>query len=155
MASGGARPRSGPPKDPNAVRRPNGTDVRMLPAAGFEGPVPAWPLDGLSDRESELWELSWRMPQAAAWSELRLEWAVALYVRSLVRAEEVDSTPPARTLVRQLMDDLGLTAGGLAKNGWRIGPAEVLGSVSSPSVPVEEAGGSVRDRLKVVRDGAA
>ena len=48
MASGGARARSGPPKDPDALRRDRKSDAKWktLPAAGREGPPPEWPLSG-------------------------------------------------------------------------------------------------------------
>jgi hypothetical protein len=156
MPSGGARARSGPAKDPNAVRRPNGTDVRLLPAGGREGDVPVWPLDGQSDRESVLWVELWAMPQAVVWEEQRLEWSVAMYVRALAAAEQLKASVPARTLVRQFMDDLGLTAGGMARNGWRIGPAvAVSGEVEKVAVSGAVEAGSVRDRLKLVTDGVA
>lgn len=49
MAKGGARVNSGPPPDPNALRRDRNRDLDKdgwltLPASGFDGDVPAWPL---------------------------------------------------------------------------------------------------------------
>lgn len=48
MASGGARARSGPPKDPEALRRDRKSDAKwtILPAEGRNGPTPEWPLSG-------------------------------------------------------------------------------------------------------------
>lgn len=110
-------------------------------------------MKGKSKRESDLWVSVWSMPQAVVWEEQRLEWTVAMYVRSLTHAEKPDSTPPARTLVRQFMDDLGLTAGGMAKNGWRI--ASEPAKPAKADVPAGDKSESVRDRLKLVRDGVA
>lgn len=48
MASGGARARSGPAPDPNALRRDRKTDAKwtVLSAEGRDGPPPEWPLSG-------------------------------------------------------------------------------------------------------------
>jgi hypothetical protein len=44
---GGARARSGPPPDPQALRRDrDGKNWIVLPAAGRDGPAPEWPLTG-------------------------------------------------------------------------------------------------------------
>lgn len=50
MASGGARARSGPAKDPDALRRDRKDDARwkLLPAEGRKGPTPDWPLSGVA-----------------------------------------------------------------------------------------------------------
>lgn len=47
MPRGGARVNSGPTPDPNALRRDRAGDREgwtYLPAAGFTGPIPGWPL---------------------------------------------------------------------------------------------------------------
>lgn len=47
MPRGGARVNSGPPPDPDALRRDRPEDKAgwtLLPAEGFRGPVPEWPL---------------------------------------------------------------------------------------------------------------
>ena len=70
MSSGGARARSGPPPDPNALRRDRPSDRDgwvTLPAEGRQGDAPEWPLVGQSDREAELWAAEWRRPQAVQW----------------------------------------------------------------------------------------
>jgi hypothetical protein len=50
MARGGARARSGPPPDPNALRRDRKDDAAwiILPAAGRQGDPPEWPLTGMA-----------------------------------------------------------------------------------------------------------
>lgn len=47
MPKGGARVNSGPPPDPNALRRDRPSDKNgwiTLPAGGYDGPIPDWPL---------------------------------------------------------------------------------------------------------------
>lgn len=150
MAQGGARARSGPAPDPDALRRERDSGGWVkLPAAGRMAPVPLWPLTEPTDRELSLWDAEWRRPQALMWERNGQQLEVALYVRSLVAAESKDAPTIARTLVRQQQEALGLSVPGLHRNRWLIEavadrPAEVRSSASS------------RSRLKVVErvDGA-
>lgn len=151
MASGGARSRSGPARDPNALRRDRPSDKAdwiVLPAAGREGPVPEWPI-GPGDpekvnhpRELVLWAELWGLPQAVEWERLRQERDVALYVRLLALAE---AEGPKGTELRIRGDDLGVSMAGMAKRLWRL---ESDADRAGPSV--KPAGRSGRDRLKVV-----
>src|SRR4051812_30099693 len=105
MPSGGARARSGPAPDPNALRRDrDGADWTHLPSAGRQGDPPAWPLARPAKRELELWSSEWQRPQAVVWEANGQALEVALYVRTLVDAEAKDAPVSARTLVRQQMD---------------------------------------------------
>src|SRR5881394_2153324 len=95
MPKGGARNRSGPRADPTSGRSDRrGYSLTALPAQGYDGPVPEFPLPRRSvyywsvedkqrvrcfdveatahvrERELELWEWAWRTPQACAWSLL-------------------------------------------------------------------------------------
>jgi hypothetical protein len=151
MPSGGARSRSGPAPDPNALRRdrPDDAGWRKLPAVGREGDVPEWPLSDASGRELELWEAEWSRPQAVVWEENGQEVEVALFVRSLVDAELPRATAATRTLVRQQMEALGLTVPGMARNRWMIVEDE------APARRKPKGRGSARDRLKVVESGEA
>jgi hypothetical protein len=146
MPSGGARSRSGPAPDPNALRRDRKDDGewRRLPASGREGDVPGWPLSDASGRELELWASEWRRPQAVVWEENGQEVEVALFVRSLVDAEAPRATAATRTLVRQQMEALGLTVPGMARNRW------VIVGDEAPARRQSRGRGSARDRLKVV-----
>lgn len=68
MPKGGARARSGPAPDPNALRRERDVgEWTILPADGRPGSAPEWPLRGQSDREVELWDAMWSKPQALMW----------------------------------------------------------------------------------------
>lgn len=152
MPKGGARVRSGPARDPNALRRDThgGDEWTVLPKAGREGETPDWPLRDPSGRELELWDQHWKMPQAVMWERSQLFHAVALYVRNLTAAEIAGSPANRATLVRQFMDDLGLTEGGLAKNRWRVGEPE-----SDAKSRPRTKSASARDRLKVVQGGGS
>ena len=93
MARGGARNRSGPTADPNSGRSDaRGYSLTALPAEGYDGPAPEFPLmsrrvmrwvhedksryqvvdeettEVVTNRELELWEWAWSTPQACAWS---------------------------------------------------------------------------------------
>src|SRR4051812_9777434 len=99
MASGGARPRSGPPPDPNALRRDRSTDAEWttLPAAR-SGPIPVWPLFVKpGPAEQSHWDALWRKPQAVQWEANGQEVEVALYVRSLSEAEIPGAASNLRT----------------------------------------------------------
>src|SRR5690606_10612763 len=88
MPKGGARTRSGPPPDPNALRRArDASEWTVLPAAGRQGPPPEWPLPTSSRRERDVWAELWTRPQAVVWERQRQHHEVALYVRRLVEAE--------------------------------------------------------------------
>lgn len=148
MASGGARAHSGPAPDPNALRRERDkAEWRRLPAAGREGEPPAWPLSRPTARERTLWGREWRRPQAIVWGENGQEVEVAMFVRALAVAERTKAPVTSRTLVRQLMDSLGLTVPGLRMNRWVIDGAE---STTTTNTPAVAGGQSIRDRLSLV-----
>jgi len=146
MAKGGARARSGPPPDPDSLTQADG-EWTVLPASGRVGEVPPWPLDDAQERELDLWADEWSRPQAIMWDKLGAEIEVAIYVRSLVKAEQHDAPTSARTLLRQLQESLGLSMPGLLRNRWRIGEPV-------PSAPAAQGRSpSSRDRLRVVGGG--
>lgn len=121
MPKGGARTRSGPAPDPNALARAHDKGEWIdLPAEGREGEPPEWPLSKPLKREGELWETMWRKPQAVMWEAQGQEFEVAIYVRRLCEAEKRGSAVNLSTLVRQMSDSLGLTTPGLRSNRWRI-----------------------------------
>lgn len=110
MPSGGARSRSGPAPDPNALRRDRKNDVgwTLLPSS-YDGDVPDWPLAGGSDRELALWETFWRKPQAVLWTLNGQVYEVAMHVRTFAEAEQPKASTQLRILVRQQADALLLT----------------------------------------------
>lgn len=150
MPQGGARARSGPAPDPNALRRDRDQkDWVHLPAAGRTAPPPAWPLTRATKRELDLWAGEWRRPQALMWELNGQANEVALYVRSLVEAEARGATTNARTLVRQQQEALGLSLPGLARNHWVID----AGSVAKEMRPTGTEAPSARERFTVVDGG--
>lgn len=152
MASGGARARSGPAPDPNALRRDRKSDQAgwvTLPAEGRKGDPPEWPLSEASPRELTLWSREWKRPQAVQWEATGAEVEVALYVRRLVEAEKPSSPANLSALVKQLMESLGISQDGLARRRWRIAPDEVGAKREASAKPARK---SARDRFKVVPD---
>lgn len=147
MTSGGARARSGPPPDPNALRRERPSDSAEwlhLPHAGRAGDPPAWPLRNATgdtaddanikswhDRELERWAIEWRKPQAIAWERFALADEVALYVRLFVECEIPGTKADVRTLLRRYQESLGLTVAGQRANRWVIDPP-LPGSAANP-----------------------
>jgi hypothetical protein len=152
MPSGGARARTGPPKDPNALRRDRDkAEFVHLPATGRTGPTPPFPLDRPAQRELTLWEAEWRRPQAVIWELDGQHLEVALYVRSVVVAEGDKAGASDRAIVLRHMAELGITQGGLAKNRWIIDgqPQEQVKSADGPSRT------SAKSRFKTIEGGAA
>lgn len=148
MPSGGARARSGPPPDPNALRRDRDAgEWTILPADGRPGDPPVWPMEDQSGREADLWEALWRKPQAIVWERNGLEFEVALYVRRFTEAELMDSMVTLSTLVRQMGDSLGLTIPGMRANRWKIAVDSDGRPAPGAVVPTKS---SSRSRLTVV-----
>lgn len=126
-------------------RRNTGVGVVHLPAKGYSGKVPPWPLPlhldlDFATREEAVWAHLWRTPQAAAW--IRLGWtrAVARYCRMVVASEmpshlhckECDAPgPPAKldasllAQVTAMEDRLGLTPKAMRLLLWIIDHDEV------------------------------
>lgn len=124
---GGARNRSGPSADPRSARSDRrGVSFTALPAEGFAGDVPEYPVPGASARELDVWADLWSTPQAAAWSVQSWRWAhVADLVRMMVLSEDPKAQVGIWTHIRQARADLGLTPAGLKENGWAIAVDEV------------------------------
>lgn len=152
MPSGG-HARSGPPPDPNALRRERDKhEWQRLPAAGRTTPAPDWPLTKATARELVIWAEEWKRPQAVAWEEYGLVRQVALYVRNLREAEAPGASVGARTLVARHEDALGLSVAGLRLNRWVI----VDDADRQPEQSKRPATAqSARDRLISITGGAA
>ena len=152
MASGGARLKSGPAPDPNALRRDRKDDASWtsLPAEGRTAKAPVFPLLDESAREVELWDLYWAKPQALLWEHNGQELEVALFVRRLAEAEERGSSTSLGTLVRQQMDALLLTIPSMNAARIRITSDELVAKREDKA----EVRQSARDRLKAINGGA-
>src|SRR5690606_2277727 len=118
MAHGGARNRSGPPADPNSGRSDaRGYKLTALPAEGYSGEVPEFPLPDPTVRELEVWGEAWRTPQACAWSLPSERWrirTVAMWVRLSVRCEAEDAGASLLGQLHRFADQIGMTTAGLA-----------------------------------------
>lgn len=125
MSRGGPRSHSGPAPTSTDRSHKAKTDAQgwtTLPTEGRDGPLPAWPLISPADREMDLWERLWESPQAVMWEQLHLDFEVAAYVRLLARAESPRSSAIIWGQVKQVAESLGLSASGMARNRWTIGP---------------------------------
>jgi hypothetical protein len=152
MTQGGARARSGPPPDPNALRRERDrASWTHLPAAGRQGDAPAWPLGKATARERSLWAHEWARPQAIEWERLGIIHEVAIYVRTFVNAERPKAPAAVLAMLMRQQEALGLSIPGLARHRWVI-DADV-NHADNPSATAPEQSPerpSVRDRLRVV-----
>lgn len=153
MASGGARLRSGPAPDPNALKRDRKDDAGWLdlPASGRVGKVPVFPLPNALDREVELWTEYWSKPQAVLWERNGQQLEVALHVRTFVEAEALEAPAALRTLVRQQLGELLLNIPSMQAARVRLVDDEV--SVRREEIAPVRA--SARDRLKALNGGAS
>lgn len=157
MARGGARNRSGPKADPNSGRSDRrGYKLTALPAEGFTGPAPEFPLDSPTGRELEVWASLWRTPQACAWSMPSESWrhvTVAMYCRTLVRCEAPDAGASLIGQLHRFADQIGMTTAGLAEMGWAVATDEVAvkREESAEDEPAQRK--SSRDRFSVVNGG--
>lgn len=151
MPRGGARANSGPPPDPNALRRDRPEDQagwETLPPEGRKGAAPTWPLTTPTAREKKFWTAEWKRPQAVIWERNGQELEVALYVRTFAAAEKKDAGSGIRNLVKQQQENLGLSLPGLARNRWKIGEAAPTSSAAAaPKRPQRDS------RLKVLEGG--
>jgi len=152
MSSGGARARSGPAPDPNALRRDRKDDAgwTVLPADGRKRKAPVFPLVDPSKRELQLWVALWKKPVALVWEKNQQELAVAFHVRTMVEAERPDAQASLRTLVRQQAGELLLTIPAMLSARVRIAEDEVAVKRAKGSVEPVVRQQSARDRLKAV-----
>ena len=141
MASGGARARYGPPLDPSSGRSDRrGISLDVLPAGGFDGEVPDFPLPNVLPREAELWDALWRTPQAAKWAEQSWRWQeIGQFVRLSVRLEDPAAPAGLYAQYRGIRTELGLSPAGLKENGWQIAAPKRLRPLS-PRRPRRAAG---------------
>ena len=181
MGSGGARINSGPPPDPRSGRSERrGIQFTALPADGYDGPVPRWPLpkrtvwlvevvdkvrfksldegatEAVQDRELALWEWAWRTPQAWAWAQPSESWrlhSIAMWVRTFVLCESSEATAADKNSLHRFADDIGMSPAGLRANGWAIAKDEVGAKRAATDPESPAPAKSSRSRMKVVRGG--
>ena len=121
--SGGARTRSGPAANPNALKRQrDGKEWTKLPAAGRLALAPEWPDEVAEPNDEELlmWRRVWTLPQALVWEADHAEDMVAFYVRTYLEAMQPRAGAQARTFVGQMSEKLLLTPGSLSQQRYVI-----------------------------------
>lgn len=154
MTSGGARNRNRLP-DPTSGRSDRrGYVLTALPAEGYTGPVPEFPLPNATKRELDVWEKAWRTPQACAWSLPSENWrtrTVAMWVRLSVRCEDAEAGASLYAQLHRFADQIGMTTAGLAEMGWKVQVDEVAQRSASKE---QSRSASSRDRLSVVKANA-
>ena len=152
VGSGGARVRSGPAADPNALRRQkDGKEWVKLPAAGRQGEPPEWPDEVISPTQEEitLWNRVWTSPQAIIWEADQVNDTVALYCRVYLEAMAPRASALARTFAKQMMGELYLTGPALASGRYVIEQTAEAKAIDA-AVEQGEARKSARQRMKVV-----
>ncbi len=148
--TGGARSRSGPPPDPNALRRARKDDATWttLPSEGRQKPAPDWPLTDATPREIALWGRWWQKPEALVWEADGSEDYVALTVRMFAEAEVEKASAENRKTVRMMLADLYLTRD--SKNRARIRIASDETAARRARAEAAPRRPSARDRIRVV-----
>jgi hypothetical protein len=149
MGSGG-HARSGPPRDPDALRRGDNAAAGFIKLTAPTNPPPSWPLlDKPSEREISIWNDLWTRPQATVWPQYNLTREVAVYARTLAQFEEPGRANAALgNLVRGMSDDLGLTIAGAARNKWLLPAANPDKAEVTPLRAIQPRRPSSRDRVK-------
>lgn len=150
MPSGGARARSGPSADPNALRRDRKDDAAWvtLPSEGFQGEIPAWPFGLTQDDEPSLWVELWRKPQAIMWDKLGLQNQVAAYVRAFLESVEPKASAGLKTAVLRMEAEIGLSLPGMGSLRWKFSEDELAAHRDA----VQPAATSARARLAALAD---
>ena len=183
MPSGGKRNRSGPAADPNSGRSDaRGYSLKALPAEGYSGPAPDFPLpprqvlrweyedkrryqvvddeatEQVAEREAEMWAWAWTTPQACAWSLRSERWrwpTIAMWVRTFVLCESSEATAADKSSLHRFADQVGMTTAGLSEMGWAVAVDEV-GARAAERAAVEEETPEPRPRrLRAASSGGA
>ncbi len=119
----------GPLSNPNAVRYPTKTAKIRLPAGGYQGPIPEWPLVVGTEAELLRWEQLWRTPIAELWAPMGIETMIARYVRIALEAENIDvktsvAVSNIKGEARQLEKELGIGPSALQRLNCEVAEAE-------------------------------
>jgi hypothetical protein len=157
MTSGGARSRSGPQQDPNALRRQRKDDqaawIELPPER--TGAAPEWPLTTATPRELVLWERWWRKPEALLWEADGSTDYAALTCRMFAEAEVTKASAENRKTVRLMMADLYMTRESKERARIRVAADEVAEQRDErkQQKPAAKTTPRARDRMKVVKSG--
>jgi hypothetical protein len=162
MQHGGARVRSGPPADPNALKREfDRREWTRLPKSGCTLDVPEWPIEfGEQTIEEEIvWNRLWHTPQAIVWHNDGVKDLVVVYTRTLLQAASRQAAATTLTAFRQYGDQLLLSTPALRAMRYFIegGPEEIFmiqdpdGPPIAPTNTEVDGASNVRDMFHVVK----
>lgn len=158
VTSGGKRNRNRQPDESSGRSERRGYSLTALPAEGYEGEAPAFPLPEPTAREIELWEWAWATPQACAWSMPSESWrvrTVALWVRLSVKCEDPEVGAAHLAQLHRFSDQIGMTTAGLAEMGWKIAVDELAErEARQPRDEAAEAPAVPPRRMRAVGGGA-
>jgi hypothetical protein len=149
MTKGGARAHSGPPPDPNALRRSRKTDPAWtkIPASGRGKPAPEWPLVEPTERELQVWADWWAHPVAVLWDEAHALYDVAFAVRVFAEAEQPKARTEDRKTMTQMLANLFLTPDAQLRGRILIVPDGDEGATPTPAAIGGATVTSIKDRL--------
>lgn len=177
MTSGGRRNRNHLPVEGSARSEKRGYSLTALPAQGYDGPSPRWPLipyvvrrweyedkrrfqvvdeeatEAHRERELELWRQAWRTPQACAWSMPSERWrvdSVAMWVRQRVICESSEASASEKAQLHRFADQIGMTTAGLREMGWKVAVDEVAAKAHDKEQRAEQP--KRERRLRAVGD---
>lgn len=153
MTSGGHGRSGPPPREGSARSEARGYKLTALPAEGYRGPVPDFPLPKPTKRERELWAQAWRTPQACAWALPSEAWrvtTVALWARTFARCEDPDAPASLLAQLHRFADQIGMTTAGLREMGWKVAVDEVAERAADKPAPAPRPA----RRLRAVGDGS-
>lgn len=134
MTSGGARARSGPAPDPDALRRNRSSDGEWLTLdpAGCVAEVPEWPLSvEPSGALLRHWERLWSKPQSVVWEREGVADLIAAYVVAFDESVQPGAAAGLKTAVLRMEAELGISIVGMRSNRWRFGVVAVEEPVPS------------------------
>ena len=174
----GGHARSGPRPDEKSARSDRrGYSLTALPAEGYDGEVPAFPLPRrdvftkewddagkqvlvfdsaetkrVEEREAELWARLWTTPQACAWSMPSESWrlhTIGLYCRTFVICESGAATAADKGSLHRFADQIGMTTAGLSEMGWKVKVDDLSERRGGARTAETPKRSSSRDRLAV------
>jgi len=128
-------------KNPEQRRRRNLPPAKtQLPAEGYQGDIPEWPLLEQTEYERMKWDWLWRTPMAAEWARMNIEPVLARYVRISIEAECAETRGSVaqsniKGEARQLETLLGLNPSALKRLEWQVPEeqdAEVVNVTAAP-----------------------
>jgi hypothetical protein len=118
----------------------------VLPAEGFKGDVPDFPLADAAVVESALWAALWRKPQAFMWKKLGLEFEVGAYVRAFLESVEPGASAGLKTAVLRMAAELGLSTPGMHTLRWKFSEDELSVKRAAAAAAPERTGPTAAER---------